>query len=286
MLASQHQRSRYRPIEVIAGMALAGVFLSPFTTAQAFAAYGPEGGPTMAILGILMADAGKGVAIQGERQLTGVVRKITGEQIEVDAGEVQPRFLSLNESKEKGFSLNPGDKVEMTVNEQNLVVDYHPFHHGQAHKEIKGRIAQALAIGHEQAVIRTEGGSEESYAIRPLARSKIASIPVGESAIFVVDETNQIIDAMIEQHAALGSGESAKKSPPKGAHRRVEGTIVEPLKSDKIRIKSASGEEHPYEVRPIVGKKLEGMKRGQTVILLIDNEGAVIDVAIPPGPKG
>ena len=286
MLASQHQRSRYRPIEVIAGMALAGVFLSPFTTAQAFAAYGPEGGPTMAILGILMADAGKGVAIQGERQLTGVVRKITGEQIEVDAGEVQPRFLSLKESKEKGFSLNPGDKVEMTVNEQNLVVDYHPFHQQQAHKEIKGRIAQALAVGHEQAVIRTEGGREQSYEIRPLARSKVASIPIGASAIFVIDETNRIIDATIDQHAAAGAGAMEKKSPPKGAHKRVEGTIVQPLQSDKIRIRSAGGEERPYDVRPIIGKKLEGMKVGQTVILLIDSEGEVIDVAVPPGPKG
>jgi len=265
---------------------LTGMFLLSATPAKAVAGLSPGAAPPELVRGMLVADAGKAGALEGERKVTGVVQKIMGEQIEVDAGEVQPRFLALKEAKEKGFALNPGDKVEMTINEQNLVVDYHPFHQEQAHKEIRGQIAQALAVGHEQAVIRSEGGREQSYSIRPLARSKVASIPVGTQAIFVIDETNQIIDATLAQHAALGSGESAKKSPPKGAHKRVEGTIVEPLHSDRIRIKSASGEEHPYEVRPIVGKKLEGMKRGEPVILLIDNEGAVIDVAVPPQGKG
>ena len=239
-------------------------------------------------LSTLVAERGKGetgALIQGDRKVVGVVRKVVGEQIEVDTSEVQPRFLALKEAKEKGFSLKPGDKVEMTLNDQNLVVDYHPYHQPQAHQKVKGRISQPLVVGHERAVIRTENG-EQTFAIRPLARSKVASIPVGAPAIFLIDETNQVVDVTFESEDAAGKSASAQKSPPKGAHTRVEGTIVEPLQSNRIRIKTARGEEQPYEVRPMVGKKLAGMTRGQLVILMLDNDGAVIDVAIPPQPKG
>lgn len=239
---------------------------------------------------VMVSDRGTketGALIQGDRKITGVVRSVTGEQIIADTGEVQPRFLSLKEAREKGFaSIKPGDELEIVLNEQNLVVDYHPLHQQQAHIRMKGRVAQPLVVGHESAVIQTEGGKEQTYAIRPLARSKVASVPVGFSAVFLIDETNQIVDVVIENQGMLSSTESAQKSPPKGPHTRVEGTIVQPLKANTIRIRTANGEEKPYEVRPMVGKKLDGMTAGQTVILLIDNAGAVIDVAIPPGPKG
>ena len=228
-----------------------------------------------------------GALIQGDRTVVGVVRNVTGEQVEVDTGEMQSRFLPLKEAREKGFSsVKPGDKLEIVLNDQNLVVDYHPVHSQQAHVRIMGHIAQPLVVGHERAVVQTEGGKETTYSIRPAARSKVASVPVGQPAVFLIDETNQIVDVVMDNQGMLTSKESAQKSPPKGPHSRVEGTIVEPLRDNTIRIRTAAGEERPYEVRPMVGKKLGEMTRGQTVILLIDNAGAVIDVAIPPGPKG
>jgi TusA-related sulfurtransferase len=238
----------------------------------------------------LVAERDKGEAgalVRGDRTIVGVVRNVTGEQIEVNTVEGQPRFLALKDAKEKGFpSIKPGDELEIVLNEQNLVVDFHPVHQQQSHQRLKGQIAQPLVVGHERAVIQTEEGKQETYAIRPLARSKVASLPVGTPAVFLIDEMNQIADVAVENDHAVSSAESARKSPPKGPHARVEGTIVEPLHSNTIRIKNARGEERPYEVRPMVGEKLNGLERGQSVILLIDNDGAVIDVAIPPKPKG
>jgi hypothetical protein len=231
--------------------------------------------------------------VQGDRTIEGVVRAVRADQIEVDTGEMQPRFLALKEAEEKGMTgLKPGDKLEIVVNDQNLVVDYHPFGQAGHHKRIKGEIAQALGVGHDKVVIRTDGGKEESYAIRPLARSKTASIPVGAPVTILVDETNEVVDVALESQpgshrdpAQLQTTDLGKKSPLKGAHERIEGTIIE-VGADTIRIKTKAGDEVPYGVRPMVRAKLADVKNGETVILLIDKEKKVVDVAVPPQRKG
>jgi hypothetical protein len=43
-------------------------------------------------------------------------------------------------------------------------------------------------------VIQTEDGKKDSYLVRPLARSKVASVPVGAHAIFLIDERQGIAD--------------------------------------------------------------------------------------------
>ena len=48
--------------------------------------------------------------------------------------------------------------------------------------------------GHDKAVIRTTNGKEESHLVRPVARSKVASIPVGADVIFLIDELDKIVD--------------------------------------------------------------------------------------------
>jgi hypothetical protein len=75
-----------------------------------------------------------------------------------------------------------------------------------------------MAVGHEKAVIETKDGQEKSYEIRPQARSKMASIPVGIEAVFLVDETNKIVDVNFKDEAAAQRAGKVpeKKSPPKG----------------------------------------------------------------------
>jgi hypothetical protein len=233
-------------------------------------------------------------ALQGERQVMGTVEEIKSDQIRVNTGEVQPRYIPLNQAKEKGLpEIKKGDAIEITVNDQNLIVDYHvvnadgqPLKHAK-HQIVKGQIAQPLVIGHDQAVIRTDDGKELSFVIRSQVRSKMASIPVGTEAVFMVDETNKIVDVnFADKEAVDRAGETPdKKSPLKGAQRRVLGTVVEPMAENQIKIRTADGKEHPYEVRSLMREKMGHLSKGEAVVLLIDGENKVVDVAVPPQEK-
>jgi hypothetical protein len=221
--------------------------------------------------------------IQGDRTLTGTVLEVTSDQIKVNTGEVQPRFLPLSMAKEKGTTIQKGDQLEIMLNDQNLVVDYHPVGSPGTHKIIQGQLSTALTIGQARAIIRTETGAEEGYEVRPQARSKVAAIPVGVPAAFLIDETNKIADATFGSEAvARAQAEWQKKSPIKGAHHRVEGTVMRPLTANEITIRTEDGNEQPYQVRSIIQDKLSKVARGQHVILMIDEERQVVDVAVPP----
>ena len=82
-----------------------------------------------------------------------------------------------------------------------------------------------METGHDKAVIRTTDGKEESHLVRPVARSKVASIPVGADVIFLIDELDKIVDVTfgskeaVQQRAELGQ----KKSPLKGNLTQVSG---------------------------------------------------------------
>jgi translation initiation factor IF-1 len=232
--------------------------------------------------------------LQGEQRVMGTVEEIKSDQIRVNTGEVQPRYIPLNQAKEKGLpEIKKGDAIEITVNDQNLIVDYHlvnesgqPLQHAK-HQVVKGQIAQPLVIGHDHAVIRTADGKELSFVIRSQARSKMASIPVGTDAIFLVDETNKIVDVNFSNKEAVGrAGDTPeKKSPLKGAQRRVLGTIAEPLADNHITIRTDDGKEQPYQIRPLMRDKMGKLSKGEAVVLLIDDENKVVDLAIPPQKK-
>ena len=224
--------------------------------------------------------------LQGNRAVLGKVEAVTSEQIKVNVGEVQPRFLPLSQAKEKNFPpIKSGDDLIIVLSGQNLIVDYHPLDYpSSSHKILRGEIAQNLPIGQDSVVIKGAGGKEESFEIRSQARSKIAAIPVGMAAVFLIDETGKVVDATF---ADLNASKQANqqpdlKSPIKGAHRQVDGTVVEPLTADRITIRTKEGSERPFEVRGVIHDKLSNLHKGESVILLVDKEDKVIDVAIPP----
>ena len=163
--------------------------------------------------------------LQGERRVIGTVEEIKGDQLKLNTGEVQPRFIPLKQAREKGLpEIKEGDQIEVTINDQNLIVDYHVT--GDAghpkrsaeHQIVKGQIAKPMAVGHERAVIKTEAGEEKRFEVRSQVRSKMASIPVGVDAEFLVDETDKIVDVTFkDEKAAKRAGEiPEKKSPLKG----------------------------------------------------------------------
>lgn len=133
--------------------------------------------------------------VPGDRVLLGTVLEIRSDQARVDTGELEPRFIPMGVRKAKGLpDLKAGDRIELTVNDQNLLVDVHKVGESSHHRVIHGQLAGPMETGHDKAVIRTTNGKEESHLVRPVARSKVASVPVGVDAVFLIDELDKVVD--------------------------------------------------------------------------------------------
>lgn len=223
--------------------------------------------------------------LPGDRILIGTVVEVRGDQARIDTGEGQPRFVPMGVREVKGLpDLKTGDGVEITVNEQNLLVDVHLIGEGSHHRVVEGHLVQPLVTRQDRAVLRTTQGKEESHAIRPVARSKMASVPPGVIAVFLIDESDRIVDVTFGNMEAVRRAAElwGKKTPLKGNFDRVIGTILTPLENNRIAIRTEEGEEQPYEVRPLAQLGVVKLSYGDAVILLVDDEGKVTGVAIPP----
>jgi TusA-related sulfurtransferase len=223
--------------------------------------------------------------MMGQRVVLGTVEEVASGQAKVDTGEVQPRFIPLKLRQDKDLpDLKKGDRVEITVNDQNQIVDVHVQGEVGHHRVVQGQLAQSLKTGHEKAVIRTTEGKEEPYLIRPMVRSKVASIPVGVDAVFLIDEADKIADVTFGDKEAVGRAAELwqKKTPLKGNFERIAGTVYKPLDGNRITIRTAEGEEKSYEVRPLVQKAVSNLSEGRSVVLLVDDEQKVTDIALPP----
>ena len=221
----------------------------------------------------------------GNRVLLGTVHEVRSDQAQIDTGEGQPRFVPMNVRKDKGLpDLKKGDLVEITVNDQNLLVDVHIAGESSDHHVVKGQLAGPLETGHDKAVIRTSDGKEQSHFVRPVARSKVASVPVGAEVFFLIDELDKIVDVTFgsKEAAARSSEQSLKMSPIKGNLAQVRGKIVKPLHDNRIVIQTQDGKEQSYEVRPLIQPKLSELSKGDAAVLLVDNEQKVTDVAFEP----
>jgi hypothetical protein len=226
--------------------------------------------------------------LKSNRSVLGKVQAVTSDQIKVDVGEINPRFLPLKQLQEKGLStIKEGEVLIIMLNAQNLLVDFHPLDGVSSnHTIIRGEIAQRLPIGQESVVVKS-GGKDQSFTIRSQARSKVAAIPIRVPAVFLIDETNQIADATFTDLRAAKEAEQQpeRKSPTKGAHQRVDGTVTAPLRGNRITIQTGNGSEKPFEVRELLHRKVAGLRKGDAVILLVDTDNKVIDVAIPPAAR-
>lgn len=224
--------------------------------------------------------------LSGDRVLLGTVEEVRSDQARIDIGDVEPRFIPMNVRKDKGLpELKKGDLVEITVNDQNLLVDVHLPGEISHHRVVRGQLAGPLETGHDKAVIRTTDGKEESHHVRPVARSKVASIPVGADVIFLIDELDKIVDVTFGSKEAVQHARELGQtmSPLKGNLTQVVGVILTPLKNNTIVIQTKDGKEHPYQVRPLIQQRLGTLAKGDAAVLLVDDENKVTDVAFEPG---
>ncbi len=220
--------------------------------------------------------------ISGDRTIFGTVLEVRSGQYKVYTGAGQDRFIPVKMRKDKGLpDLKKGDRITISLNDQNLIIDVHLVGEASHHRIIKGQLAQSLNTGHSKAVILTKAGQQEPYFIRPLARSKVASIPVGIDAIFLIDEINTIIDITYasKEEANHASHFSNQKSPLKGNFRQVTGVIVTSLNNNMISIRTDKGQEEHFEVRQLIQQKMEGLLQGQTVVLFVDQDNMVTDIS-------
>jgi hypothetical protein len=228
---------------------------------------------------------GRSQLLSGARVLLGTVDEIRSDQARIDTGELQPRFVPMGVRKSKGLpDLKKGDRVELTLNDQNLLVDVHLIGESSHHRVVQAKIAEPLDTGHDEAVLRTNRGKEESYGIRPVARSKVASVPVGVDAVFLIDEMQRIVDVTFGSKEAVHQAAELwrKKSPLKGNFDKISGVILKPLEQSTVVIRTDDGKEQQYAVRPFVQQRLKGVAKGDAIVLLVDEENQVGDIAIPP----
>ncbi|BFU94711.1 MAG: hypothetical protein NTNFB02_14330 [Nitrospira sp.] len=183
--------------------------------------------------------------------------------------------------------LKRGDRVEIIVNDQNLLVDVHLIGEASYHRVVEGQLIQPLVTGHDRAVLRSTSGLEESHFIRPVARSKMASVPVGVAAVFLIDESDRIVDVTFGTMEAVHRAAELwrQKTPLKGNFARITGVILAPLENNGVAIRTEDGTDLAYEVRPLAQPRLAKLSKGDAVVLLVDDENQVIDVAVPPGSR-
>jgi len=100
----------------------------------------------------------------------------------------------------------------------------------------------------------------------------------------LIDETNQIVDANPGQEAVVAS-KKGQKPPVKGAHRRVEGILVERIGPQEIKIRlSDGGRERIFSARTEMDK-LDRLQANDRVVLLVDSEDKVVEIATPEVPR-
>ncbi len=61
---------------------------------------------------------------------------------------------------------------------------------------------------------------------------------------------------------------------------------MKPLENNTIAIRTDAGTEHGYAVRPLSQQRLAQLSKGQTVVLFVDEDDQVMDVAFVPAASG
>jgi len=225
--------------------------------------------------------------LPGNRLVLGRIKDIRSNQIEVDIGNPNSLFLPLKSAQMKGQTFKPGDAIVVTMNDHNAVVDYH--HPGEAshHQVVRGRLKTPLTVGLDKAVIETSEGTK-TFMVAERAKGKLTAMPVGGELLFLADETGRLVDAQLASAQAVEESGENNKARIKGAHQQVRATFqgarepsVDGPAGGEGRLKIIEqGQEREVPFRPPLGK-LDRLQKGQDVVLLMDDQGYVLEIATP-----
>ena len=146
----------------------------------------------------------RAVLLPDDRLVPGTVQHVKSWQIQVNIGELMPRFLSVEAAAHKGMpSLQSGDTLTIIVSGENEVIDVHRANQHGWDRVLNGHLMQPLVGDQRWAVIRTRQSLNEPYEVAEGARQKVLKIPVGVPALYLLNTANLIIDATFGDERAL-----------------------------------------------------------------------------------
>lgn len=225
--------------------------------------------------------------LPGNRLVLGRVKEMRGNQFEIDIGNPQPLFVPAKPAHDKGQTFKKGDAIVVTLNDHNAVVDYHHPDEASHHQVLRGRLKTPLTVGLDKAVIETDQGTK-TFMVADRAKGKLTAMPVGGELLFLADETGWLVDAQLASAQAVQESAENNKARIKGAHQQVRAVFQgaeQPTTSGPSggegRLKVIErGQEREVPYRPPL-EKLDRLQAGQDVVLLMDDQGYVLEIATP-----
>jgi len=138
------------------------------------------------------------------RVVVGTVVHIKSGIIQVNIGELEPLYLSVQDAAEKGItSLHIGDRFDIVLTNNDLPIDYHLVGKPGWDRVVRGALLQPLMGDYKWALIRTTQGKVEPFEISLGVRNTVMNIPVGVPAMFLINKENILIDATFGTEGAL-----------------------------------------------------------------------------------
>lgn len=219
-----------------------------------------------------------GSHLAGNRLVAGRIMAIRGNQIEIDIGNPQPLYVPLRPANVKGQTFKVDEPIIVTLNDHNAVVDYHHPNERSDHHVVRGKLTTPLTVGLDKAVIETQEGTQ-TFMVNDRAKGKLTAIPVGVEAFFLADETGKLVDAQLASKEAVHQSAQNNKARIKGAHQQVQAVFKGTGGEGRMKI-TQQGQEREVPFRPPL-EKLDRLKPGQDVVLLMDDQGYVLEIATP-----
>jgi hypothetical protein len=159
-------------------------------------------------------------SLPGNRRVTGHIKDIRGNQLDIDIGNLQSLSVPLKMATDKGQTFKQGDEIVVTLNDHNAVVDYHHPDEVSTHQVIRGKLSTPLTVGLDKAVIETDQGTK-TFLVAERAKGKLTAIPVGAEVLFLADETGRLVDAQLASADAVHQSAENNKAHIKGAHTQL-----------------------------------------------------------------
>jgi len=216
--------------------------------------------------------------LPGNRRVTGHVKDIRGEQMEIAIGNLQPMSVPLKMATDKGQTFKPGDEIVVTLSDHNAIVDYHHPNEASHHQVIRGKLSTPLTVGLDKAVIETDQGTK-TFLVAERAKGKLTAIPVYAEVLFLADETGRLVDAQLASADAVHQSGLNNKARIKGAHEQLKAVYLGKAGEDRMKI-TTEGQKREVPFRAPL-RKLDRLKPGQEVVLLMDDAGFVMEVSTP-----